>query len=264
MGLFRRIRSICVGTLKLVIMLAVVIQPAFGQPAETESLVIIVRDSSGQPLSGIGLELYLSGPPPELYQRGLTEADGAARFLVYPADYLVSFVDDWRDIPFIPPSQQNGGTQTSGEMGGFGIHLQTRPDGSDHVLTFVVVRNEVGELVPLFDLSHDPDLLPEPFLMDGLLDEETTISGDSSFDLSPLIPVGNVQPTIVADIVQPLNPADTEQEIPMAEEHSVTSGSQSSWNSLLIIVIVAAVLAWLIGMAIMLAHRRRVLNQRRE
>lgn len=258
----RRLRTLSVVTLILVVLLAMVAQPALGQPEETESLVIVVRDSAGQPLSGVGLELYLSGPPPELYRRGLTEADGTARFLVYSADYLVSFVGDWQDIPFTPAASQNGGTQTSGQLGGFGVHLPTRPDGSDHVLTFVVVRNEAGELVPLFDMSRDPALPPEPFLMDGPLDDETTIIGDRPADLSPLVPAADARPTVVADIVQPLNPAEVEEEMPLAEDHPAASDDLPRWNPLLVIAIVSAVLAWLMGVAIMLVQRRRTHAQK--
>ncbi len=170
--------------------------PAAAQgPLESEALVLVVRDTGGSPLVGIGIALYLAGPPHTPYRQGLTGEDGTVHFLAYPADYVVAFGGGWGGQSLIPPAQQNGGAQTHDEVGGFGLHLEPQTNGAEHVFTFVLARGGDGQLVPLFDLSRDAALLPEPFLMDGPLDEETSVVVDQALDLSPLVEREDAAPT---------------------------------------------------------------------
>jgi hypothetical protein len=234
------------------------------EPVETESLVIVVRDSAGHPLAGVGIELYLAGPPHELYKQALTEADGAARFLVFPAEYVVTFVEDWDELPFVSPSQQNGGAQTHGDVGGYGVHVGRRADSSDHLVTFVLARNGEGLLVPLFDMSRDPALPPEPFLAQGRIDEEVRVTVDPALDLAPLIEPDEAQPTIVADVVRPLEPGLVQDQAPIAEEQDVSPiASDRRRRPFLVVVAISALAAALLSLTWMLRQGRSTTPKRR-
>jgi hypothetical protein len=63
---------------------------------------------------------------------------------------------------FVPIDQQNGGALEDGGAtgGGFGIYVE--PATVEQIVTFVVGQRD-GLLVPLWDMSRDPALPPQPF-----------------------------------------------------------------------------------------------------
>src|SRR5262245_41491246 len=90
--------------------------------AQSQALVIIVRDGAGNPLKGIPLVLYVSGPPHKEFDNCVTDEQGECSLIIAPGAYIVTFTQGWRGREFIPVEEQNAGSVTDGGIGGFGIY----------------------------------------------------------------------------------------------------------------------------------------------
>jgi len=163
----------------------------FGQPAvaadlqpPNQPLVIVVRDGQGQALPGVPLQILRTGPPHEPFDSCVTDADGACRLLVPPGAYLIQFDGGWRGQAFVPPAEQNDGAldDAGAAGGGFGVYLE--PGAKEQVVTFVIGQQD-GQLVPLWDMSRDPDAAPQPFAMPASPFQKAD-AALADVDLSPL------------------------------------------------------------------------------
>jgi hypothetical protein len=153
---------------------------------DSQPLTIVVRDGAGNPLAGITLDILLTGPPHEPFDSCVTDEAGRCTLDVPPGAYLIHFRRGWRGREFVPTEQQNAGALDDGGLGGFGVYFE--PGDSPQVVTFVVGQErESGQLVPLWDMSRDPDAPPQPFAYDGDLlgDPEDALA---AYDLGPLDP----------------------------------------------------------------------------
>lgn len=135
--------------------------PVYSQQT-SQPLVIVVRDGQGSPLAGISLVLLRTGPPHEPFDNCVTDSSGQCRLQIPPGAYIVQFDGGWRGQMFVPTDQQNGGTLEDGGAvgGGFGIYVE--PSNIEQLVTFVVGQRD-GQLIPLWDMSRDPSLPPQPF-----------------------------------------------------------------------------------------------------
>src|SRR5690242_6359204 len=79
------------------------------QPADTQPLIIVVRDAKGGPLEGVALTLLVTGPPDEPFTTCTTGTDGECRLLVPPGAYIIRFEGSWQGQTFVAADQQNGG-----------------------------------------------------------------------------------------------------------------------------------------------------------
>lgn len=152
--------------------------PLVAHAQTSQPLVIVVRDGAGNPLVGIALEVLLAGPPHEPYDTCVTGETGRCTLVIPPGAYVVHFTRGWRGREFIPTGEQNGGVLDDGGAGGFGVYLE--PSDAEQVVTFVVGQDrQSGQLVPLWDLSRDPDAPPEPFVYTGgpLANPDDALSG---------------------------------------------------------------------------------------
>lgn len=142
-------------------------------------LVIVVRDGQGNPLAGLTLRLLEAGPPAEPFDNCVTDQSGQCRLMIPPGSYIVQFEGGGWGRHFISADQQNAGDGTTG--GGFGIYFE--PSGQEQVVTFVVGRRD-GQLIPLWDMSRDPDAPPQPY---ALPENPFDASGDplAGIDLGP-------------------------------------------------------------------------------
>jgi hypothetical protein len=137
------------------ILLSLVLAASFLQSSSLP-LVIVVRDGQGHPLAGLTLRLLEAGPPTQPFDSCVTDNQGQCRLMIPPGAYIVQFEGGGWGHPFIPAEQQNAAL--SG--GGFGIYFE--PSGQEQVVTFVVGQQD-GQLVPLWDMSRDPDAPPQPY-----------------------------------------------------------------------------------------------------
>lgn len=127
----------------------------------SQPLVIVVRDGQGNPLAGVTLRLLRTGPPHEPFDNCVTDEQGQCRLQVPPGAYIVQFDGGWRGQMFVPAAEQNAGAlEDAGATGGFGIYVE--PATVEQIVTFVVGQRD-GQLVPLWDMSRDPALPPQPF-----------------------------------------------------------------------------------------------------
>ncbi len=135
-----------------------------GEPRQQTSqpLVIVVRDGQGNPLAGVTLRLLRTGPPHEPFDNCVTDEQGQCRLQVPPGAYIVQFDGGWRGQMFVPAAEQNAGALEDGGAtgGGFGIYVE--PASVEQIVTFVVGQRD-GLLIPLWDMSRDPTLPPQPF-----------------------------------------------------------------------------------------------------
>ena len=134
----------------------------FSSQQADQPLVIIVRDGAGNPLQDVSLELLRTGPPHEPYSSCVTDREGACHLLLPPGAYLVQFVGSWQSIEFVPVEGQNGGGLDDGGLAGSGFGLYLEPGETEQIVTFVVGQRD-GQLIPLWDMSRDPALAPQPF-----------------------------------------------------------------------------------------------------
>jgi hypothetical protein len=124
-----------------------------------------VRDGAGNPLSGVVIQILVSGPPPTPYDNCVTDEGGECRLLIPPGAYRLVFDRGWRGLEFVPPEAQNSGILEDGTSGGgFGVYFA--PSDEAQLLTFVVGEQD-GRLVPLWDMSRDPGAAPQPFTPPG-------------------------------------------------------------------------------------------------
>jgi len=119
-------------------------------------LVLVVRDGQGNPLAGLTLRLLEAGPPPEPFDNCVTDQNGQCRLMIPPGSYVVRFEGGGWGHEFVPADQQNSG--------GFSIYFE--PSDREQVVTFVVGQRD-GQLVPLWDMSRDPDARPQPLAPDS-------------------------------------------------------------------------------------------------
>lgn len=157
--------------------------PALAQPT-TQPVVVVVRDGAGNPLFGVPILIHLSGPPLEPFDQCVTDERGQCTLDLFPGSYTLQFVQGWRDKPFVPVEQQNAYQSEDGSAGG-GFAANIRPANQVLYLTFVVGLDAAGYLVPLWDMSRDPSLPPQPYdpgggALDGLSFEPF----DPTLDLS--------------------------------------------------------------------------------
>ena len=128
----------------------------------SQPLVIVVRDGQGNPLVGVSLVLLRTGPPHEPFDNCVTDGEGQCRLQIPPGAYIVQFSGGWRGQMFVPADQQNGGSLEDGGAvgGGFGVYVE--PANVKQIVTFAVGQRD-GLLIPLWDMSRDPSLPPQPF-----------------------------------------------------------------------------------------------------
>src|SRR5687768_7380398 len=82
--------------------------------AQSQPLVIVVRDGVGNPLQGVPLVLYVSGPPHQEFDNCVTNEHGKCTLVIAPGAYIVTFIHGWRGREFVPVEEQNGGSVTDG------------------------------------------------------------------------------------------------------------------------------------------------------
>lgn len=191
------------------------------QAQASQPLVIVVRDGAGNPLQGIALGILLAGPPHEAYDNCVTDQAGQCTLIIPPGAYIVHFQRGWRGREFIPTTEQNASAQNDGGSGGFGIYLE--PDSADQVVTFVIGQDrETGQLIPLWDISRDPTVPPQPFAYDGnpLANPDETLEGISleALDtaISGSLPQADIDATATAQVlVSQIDPGQpVEAEVP--------------------------------------------------
>lgn len=158
---------------------------------ESQPLIIVVRDGTGNPLQGVPLVLYVSGPPHREFDNCVTDEQGQCSLVIAPGAYIVTFTQGWRGREFIPVEEQNGESVTDGGVGGFGIYLQ--PSNEVQIVTFVIGQRD-GQLIPLWDMSRDPAAAPQPFAYsDSPFDNQADAL--AGIDLTPLETAIPDQPT---------------------------------------------------------------------
>jgi hypothetical protein len=161
--------------------------PAAAQQ-DNQPLIIVVRDGAGNPLAGITLDILLTGPPHEPYDNCVTDDSGQCTLLISPGAYLIYFELGWRGREFVPVEEQNAGTLDHGGLGGFGIYFE--PSDTEQIVTFVIGQDRSsGLLVPLWDMSRDPDAPPQPYAypQDLLDDPEEALAAYDLGELNPEI-----------------------------------------------------------------------------
>ncbi len=177
--------------LSLVLVLMLLLSFAGSALAQQQSLlplVLVVRDGAGNPLAGLTLNLLLAGPPHQPYDNCVTDPAGECRLMLPPGAYIVSFAAGWRGREFIPAEEQNGGIAADGGYGGFGINFSESEE--EQIVTFVIGQQADGRLVPVWDMSRDPNAPPQPFAMpENPLDSpEKALDGISLAPLDAAIP----------------------------------------------------------------------------
>ncbi len=156
-----QLKSRWIFILLLLLTLLTWVTPAAAQQ-DNQPLVIVVRDGAGNPLTGITLDILLTGPPHEPYDNCVTDDSGQCTLLIPPGAYLVHFDLGWRGREFVPVEQQNVGALDDGGLGGFGIYFE--PSDTEQIVTFVIGQDrDSGLLVPLWDMSRDPNATPQPY-----------------------------------------------------------------------------------------------------
>jgi hypothetical protein len=178
---------------------SIISKAAWVQDHPSQPLTIVVRDGAGNPLQGIALDILLAGPPHEPYDNCVTGQTGQCTLVIPPGAYIIHFQRGWRGREFIPVEDQNAGALNDGGTGGFGIYLE--PGDAEKIVTFVIGQDRgTGQLVPVWDMSRNPDMPPQPFAYDGrpLADPDDTLSGISLEPLSTTITGSVPQPDINA------------------------------------------------------------------
>jgi|GEM_PF-6308285 len=147
-------------------------------------LVILVRDGAGNPMAGVPLEILVEGPPHEPYDTCVTDGDGRCRLVIPPGAYIIRFVQGWRGLEFVAPEGQNAGALDDGTTGGgFGVYFE--PSEEEQVVTFVIGIQD-GLLIPLWDMSRNPQAPPVPFAL-PISPLDNPNEALASIDLSALV-----------------------------------------------------------------------------
>jgi hypothetical protein len=222
--------------------------------AQSQPLVIVVRDGAGNPLQGVPLVLYVSGPPHQEFDNCVTDELGECSLIIAPGAYIVTFTQGWRGHEFIPVEEQNGGSVTDGGIGGFGIYLE--PSSEVQFVTFVIGQRD-GQLIPLWDMSRDPAAVPQPFAYpDSPLDNpadalsdidlaalDTTISDGSISTADPNAQVVVEQipvPALTATTI----PAATPTFVPIVGEPTIPSNVIRLGIFALVAAIAGVLVSW--------------------
>jgi hypothetical protein len=126
-------------------------QQVFAQQPTTQPIVIVVRDGAGNPMMGVPILIKIASDPPQDCDQCVTAEDGACTVQLLPDQYLIQFVQGWRGRPFIPVEQQ------------LSFGLTVMPSDQVGYSTFVIAEQD-GRLVPVWDMSRDPEQPPQPFM----------------------------------------------------------------------------------------------------
>jgi hypothetical protein len=235
----------------------------FSSQQADQPLVIIVRDGAGNPLQDVSLELLRTGPPHEPYRNCVTDREGACHLLLPPGAYLVQFVGSWQGVEFMPVAGQNSGGLDDGGLAGSGFGLYLEPGEAEQVVTFIIGQRD-GQLIPLWDMSRDPALAPQPF---AVPDNPFASDADplAGIDLAPLSALPVEEPTAepegdltqviesqigVGDVPTPTVEVATSQAVP-------ASGAASGENAALGLLGIAVLAAFVAVVLLVLRRLRR-------
>lgn len=235
----------------LIILSGFGIAPAFAQDS---TLQILVRDSMGTPLPDVTVSLYHNGPPHEFIESKTTDSSGIAGFAAGPGSYLVAFAGAWQGTTFVNASQQNAGSSTDGDIGGFAIYAD--PTTPDWLFTFVVTQSEDGSLIPLWDMSRDGSVPPQPFTFEGVLDPETGHSIDADIPAGLPTPLNNPGQPVPTQTKTPVAVSEATLAQPISTQPAPAPAETAKGN-VSIPLLISLILSGAVLIVLIVAIRRR-------
>ena len=137
---------------------------AAGQELPRGTLTLVVRNSAGDRLAGVTIELIQDTDVQGRVSRGQYATDGRGEIRLANLEwgmYIVQFVGTAPDgRPFLPVEQQNMGLLDDGNgiSNGFGLRF----DVAERTDLFVL-DSTAPAAIPMFDLAPDPAAPPRPY-----------------------------------------------------------------------------------------------------
>jgi hypothetical protein len=150
--------------LPIILLALAALAPAVAQELPRGTLTLVVRNSAGDRLAGVTVELIQDTDEQGRISRGQYATDGHGEIRLANLEwgmYIVQFVGAAPDgRPFLPVEQQNMGLLDDGNgiSNGFGLRF----DVAERTDLFVL-DSAAPAAIPMFDLAPDPAAPPRPF-----------------------------------------------------------------------------------------------------
>jgi hypothetical protein len=150
--------------LPIILLALVALARASAQELPRGTLTLVVRNSAGDRLAGVTVELIQDTDEQGRVSRGQYATDGRGEIRLANLEwgmYIVQFVGTAPDgRPFLPAEQQNLGLLDDGNgiSNGFGLRF----DVAERTDLFVL-DSTAPAAIPMFDLAPDPAAPPRPF-----------------------------------------------------------------------------------------------------
>jgi hypothetical protein len=150
--------------LPIILLALAALAPAAAQELPRGTLTLVVRNSAGDRLAGVTVELIQDTDEQGRVSRGQYATDGRGEIRLANLEwglYIVQFVGTAPDgRPFLPVEQQNMGLLDDGNgiSNGFGLRF----DMAERTDLFVL-DSTASAAIPMFDLAPDPAAPPRPF-----------------------------------------------------------------------------------------------------
>jgi hypothetical protein len=150
--------------LPIILLALATLAPAVAQELPRGTLILVIRNSAGDRLAGVTVELIQDTDEQGRVSRGQYVTDGRGEIRLANLEwgmYIVQFIGTAPDgRPFLPLEQQNMGLLDDGNgiSNGFGLRF----DVAERTDLFVL-DSTAPAAIPMFDLAPDPAAPPQPY-----------------------------------------------------------------------------------------------------